>query len=122
MKYTKLITSIILAGAFVFTPALKAADKKAKKKPEAGQKGAKRENPLAKLDLSADQKKQMQALQKETGAARKEAGKDKDKQKEIQKNYQAKLKEILTEEQQAKMKELQGAARKGGKKKKKDSN
>ena len=116
MKYTKIIVALVLAGVFAFSPALLAAEKKGKKKPEAGQKAKGKGNPiLEKLGLSADQKKEFMALQKETGAKRKEAGKDKDAQKKVNAEFQAKLKEILSEEQLATFTKLQAEARKGGK-------
>jgi Spy/CpxP family protein refolding chaperone len=116
MKYTKIIVALVLAGVFAFAPASIAAEKKGKKKPEAGAKAKGKGNPiLEKLGLSDDQKKEFMALQKETAAKRKEAGKDKDAQKAVQADFQAKLKEILTEEQQATYKKLQAEMRKGGK-------
>ena len=112
MKYTKIIAALVLAGVFAFSPALLAAEKKGKKKPESAEKG--KGNPmLEKLGLSAEQKKAFMALQKETGEKRKEAGKDKDAQKAVNAEFEGKLKEILSEEQMATFKKLQAEARKG---------
>lgn len=119
MKYTKIITSLILAGAFVFSSSLMAADKKPKgKKPEAGQKGKKggRQNPIMSLKgLTADQKKELQALQKATQAKVKEAGEDRKARGAIYKEMQGKLKDILTEAQLKELNEKRAASRKGGK-------
>ena len=119
MKYTKIIATALLAGAFVFGPTASAADKKDKKKPAASKK-VKKERPLpgalGKLELSADQKKEVMALMKETGAKRKEAGKDKAKQREIQKAHQGKLAEILGEEKMAELKKLNAEMAKNRKK------
>lgn len=116
MKYTKLIASVLLASAFVFSPSASADDtKKDKKKPAASKKVKKERGlpgALGKLELSADQKKEVMALMKETGAKRKAAGKDKDKQKEIAKAHAAKLNEILGKEKAAELKKLNAEARK----------
>lgn len=120
MKYTKIIAALVLAGVFAFSPALLAAEKKGKKKPESAEKAKGKGNPmLEKLGLSAEQKKAFVALQKETGEKRKEAGKDKDAQKAVNAEFEGKLKEILSEEQMATYKKLQAEARKakGGDKK-----
>ncbi len=122
MKYTKLIAAALLASAFVIGPSASAADAKKDKKKPAASKKVKKERPLpgalGKLELSADQKKEVMALMKETGAKRKEAGKDKDKQKEVQKAHAAKLGAILGEDKMAELKKLDAEARKarGGKK------
>jgi hypothetical protein len=116
MKYTKIIAALVLAGVFAFSPALLAAEKKGKKKPESAEKakGKGKGNPmLEKLGLSAEQKKAFMALQKETGEKRKEAGKDRDAQKAVNAEFEGKLKEILSEEQMATYKKLQAEARKG---------
>ena len=116
MKHTKVIIALVLAGVFALAPASIAAEKKGKKKPEAGQKAKGKGNPiLEKLGLSDDQKKEFMALQKETAAKRKEAGKDKDAQKAVNAEFQSKLKEILSEEQMEQYKKLSAEARKGGK-------
>jgi len=117
MKYTKLIASVLLASAFILSPNASADDaKKEKKKKPAASKKVKKERPLpgalGKLELSDDQKKEVMALMKDTGAKRKEAGKDKAKQKEIQKAHAAKLAEILGKDKLAELKKLNAEARK----------
>ena len=112
MKQTRITFILILAGLFAFSSALFAADGKGKGK------GKGKGNPIvAKLGLDDDQKKQFMTLQKETAAKRKEAGKDREAQKKIMQAHQAKLKEILNEDQIKKYRELQAEMRKnrGGK-------
>ena len=122
MKHTKIITSLLLAGAFVFSSSLMAADdakkgKKKGKKAAAGEQAkGKRQNPLMNLTgLTADQKTELKAFQKNFGAKMKEAGKDKEKRSALNKERVAALKEILTEDQQKELKEKQMAARKAAK-------
>lgn len=134
MKYTKIITSLILAGAFVFSSSLMAADKKPKgKKGEAGQKGKKggRQNPIMSLSgITAEQKKEIMALQKATQAKVKEAGQDRKARAAIYKEMQGSLKKILTEDQMKELNKKRAEGRKGkggdkskgkGKGKKKDA-
>lgn len=136
MKYTKIISSLILAGAFVFSFNADAADeakKDKKKKPAAGQsaKGKKggRKNPYASLELSKEQQGKMRELQKARGEALKKAREAKDRKAmgAANKAFQDGLKELLSEEQLGKLKAIQAEmakARKGkggkGKDKKKD--
>ena len=125
MKYPKLIATTLLASVFVLSPTVSAEEaKKDKKKPTASKK-VKKERPLpgalGRLEMSADQKKAVTALVKETFAKREEAGKDRDKQKEIQKAHQAELSEILGEEKMAELRKLNSEMarnrKKGGSKK-----
>ena len=80
---------------------------------------------IKQLDLTADQKKALATFNKENkekggAAARKLKGEErKAAVKKIAEARNAKLKEILTEEQAKKLKELQAKARADGKKKKK---
>ena len=136
MKYTKIISSLILAGAFVFSFNADAADeakKDKKKKPAAGQsaKGKKggRKNPYASLELSKEQQGKMRELQKARGEALKKAREAKDRKAmgAANKAFQDGLKELLSEEQLGKLKAIQAEmakARKGkggkGKDKKKN--
>ncbi len=136
MKYTKIISSLILAGAFVFSFNADAADeakKDKKKKPAAGQsaKGKKggRKNPYASLELSKEQQGKMRELQKARGEALKKAREAKDRKAmgAANKAFQDGLKKLLSEEQLGKLKAIQAEmakARKGkggkGKDKKKD--
>ena len=136
MKYTKIISSLILAGAFVFSFNADAADeakKDKKKKPAAGQsaKGKKggRKNPYASLELSKEQQGKMRELQKARAEALKKAREAKDRKAmgAANKAFQDGLKELLSEEQLGKLKAIQAEmakARKGkggkGKDKKKD--
>lgn len=121
MKHSKLITSLALAVLFAFSTTVFAADSDKKK--------GKGNNPIAKLDLTKEQKKALGEYNKSAAAKRKEVAAITDKkakrakQTEMAKAYQAKLKEVLTEEQFAKYEKLQAEARKakGDKKKKKDN-
>ena len=115
MKYTKIISSLILAGAFVFSFNADAADeakKDKKKKPAAGQsaKGKKggRKNPYASLELSKEQQGKMRELQKARGEALKKAREAKDRKAmgAANKAFQDGLKELLSEEQLGKLKAI----------------
>lgn len=121
MKYTKIISSLVLAGAFVFSSSLMAADdakKDKKKKPAAGEKakGKKggRQNPILSLKgLTDDQKKELGALMKDTQAKQKAAGKDRDARRKVYQGMQAKLKDILTEDQLKELQQKRSQGRKG---------
>jgi len=119
MKYTKIITSLLLAGAFLCSSPLMAADNdKADKKARAGQKGkAGRKNPLAELGLSKEQMKQVAALRKEVGAKMKKAREDKNREamQAAQKEMREGLAKILNEEQLEKYQKIMAEMRKGGK-------
>ena len=112
MKQTRITFILILAGLFAFSSSLFAAEGKGK-----GKGKGKGNAVIAKLGLDDDQKKQFMALQKETAAKRKEAGKDREAQKKIMQEHQAKLKKILNEDQIKKYREIQAEMRKnrGGK-------
>ncbi len=125
MKNIKLLTSLILVALFAFGSTAIAAD--------GGKKKGKGGDLLSQLDLSKDQQKAIKDFQKSQAGQRKEIASITDKKEkreksmELAKAYQAKLKEVLSEEQFAKLQKLQSEARKGkggdkkkgGKKKKK---
>jgi hypothetical protein len=111
MKHTHLIAVALVAGSLLLTTKVSAADdaKPEKKKPAAAKKISK-ERPLpgalGKLSLSDEQKQAVTALLKETAEKRKEAGRDKAKQGEVQKAHQTKLAEILGEAKMAEFNKL----------------
>lgn len=118
MKHTQLIAAALIAGSLLLSPKAFAADaKKETKKPAA--KAAAKERPLpgalGKLNLSDEQKQAVTALMKDTAAKRKEAGSDRDKQRELQKAHEAKLNEILGPEKSAELKKLNEEAAKNRK-------
>jgi hypothetical protein len=117
MKYTKIITSLVIAGAFVFSSSLMAADKKPKgKKSEAGQKGKSgRKNPLAEIGASKEQMKKIGELRKQMVGDMKKArdAKDRKAMQAAQKAFAAKLADILSEEQMGKYKKVVAEMRKG---------
>jgi len=98
MKYTKIITSLVLAGTFVFSSSLMAADD-GKKKGETAEK-AKAKTPvvLQVSDLSEEQTTDLKALVKEHQAKPKAAGKNRGKRGAASKAFHAKLEKIYTEE------------------------
>lgn len=131
MKYTKIITSLFVAAAFMFGSSAMAADK------EKGKGKGGRKNPLAELGLSKDQMAQVKELNKTRTEAFKKArdAKDRDAMRAAGQAYAKGLAKILNEEQMEKFKKLQAEMRKNrgskgkgdskskgkGKKKKKDS-
>lgn len=105
MKNSKIMVALVLAGLFAFSSSVFAADKG---------KGKGKANPIVeKLNLSDTQKKDFMALQKETAAKRKEAGQDRDAQKKVQADFQAKLAKILDKDQLETFKKAQAEMRKG---------
>lgn len=116
MKYTKIITSLIAAAAFVFSSSLMAADEE--KKAE-----AKTPITLQVSDLTDEQKTDLEAALKDRQSKVKAAGKNRAKRTAAFKGFTAKLKEIYTEEQfkefEALSKKAQQSSKKGKRKGKK---
>ena len=117
MKNSKLITTLILAVFFAFAATGLAADGDKKKGKGKGN------DPISKLELKPEQKKAIGSFRKAQADDRKALNAITDKkekrakQMEMNKAYQAKLKEVLTEEQFKKLEGLQAEAKKakGGK-------
>lgn len=127
MKYTHLIAVAVVSGSLVFTSNVFADDaSKDKKKPAAAKKvkqGRSLPGALGKLELDYDDRKEIAELLKDVSAKRREAGRNKELQAEIRRDYQAKLAEILGEAKMAELKKLNAEmaknrkkANKGGKK------
>lgn len=111
MKHSKLITSLVLAVLFAFSTSAFAAD--------GGKKKGKGNDPLAKLELKPEQKKALGEFRKSQAEDRKAIASIEDKKEKREKSmaltkaYNAKLKEVLSEEQFAKYEKMQAEAKKG---------
>ena len=106
---------IMIAAAAMLALNVAAEDKK-----EAPKKGG-RGNILKELGLSKEQAAKMREINAEFGAKAKELSKEdrRTKGRELAKSRQEEIAKILTEEQQAKLKELMAKRRGAGKGKKK---
>lgn len=109
MKYTKTISSLIVAGAFIVNSSLMAVDED--KKP-----AAKTPYYLTVAGITDDQKEDLKTLFKEHTARLKAAGRNKAKRTAAGKQFHAKLKDIYSEEQLKEFYKKAEAAKKGKKK------